>query len=71
MSISVSTDIFCDHCDEWTFGVAGQIDAEPRLARNNAQINGWKRHYNHKLKKWEDYCPKCELKYKNERPPRD
>jgi hypothetical protein len=61
MSITITTDVFCDGdgCGTWTGGVTGFI-ANPVAARWQAKGKGWKR-INRK-----DLCPACAEKYRIE-----
>lgn len=56
MSITITTDVFCDKCNEWVFG-ATEGHARPKEARERARKAGWKR------KRVEgrtfDLCPTC------------
>jgi len=55
MSVTISTDIFCDVCSQWNPDVT-QTDIAPqvRKARQFAKRRGWK--FNGR----EDFCPDCD-----------
>lgn len=56
MSITISTDVFCDgfaDCSQWIEGVTGPR-SDVKSARKNAKRYGWK----HRAGK--DYCPACQ-----------
>lgn len=56
MSITVTTDVFCDKCHNWTHGQVGGR-AMPKAARAKARGKGWKR-----LRiegRTFDLCPTC------------
>ncbi len=56
MSITITTDVFCDTCGQWTHGIA--IDRpERRYARRIAKDRGWKRKKVHG--RMRDVCPAC------------
>lgn len=55
--ITVSTNVFCDFCPSWVFGVTG-IKMESNLARSAAKTRGWIR-----IKiygQFKDKCPGCQ-----------
>lgn len=62
MSITISTDVFCDgeDCSQWTHGTTGPAPNAAK-ARKEARLSGWRYH------KRKDYCPHCKLAL----PPRD
>ena len=41
MSLSVTTDVFCDRCPRWLCGTQGRLRAEGREARRLAREAGW------------------------------
>lgn len=54
MSLSVTTDVFCDGCNTWVEGTHGRVKAEPAEARRIAkEAHGWWRING------QDLCPKC------------
>ena len=57
MSITITTDVFCDICGNWIFGVTGPR-ASARSARRRVKDNGWirRRLPNGKMI---DVCPHC------------
>lgn len=55
MSITVTTDVFCDQCGDWVFGIASH-KIENKKARLNAKKQGWLRIKN------QDICPSCKEK---------
>jgi hypothetical protein len=56
MSVTYTTDIFCDMCSQWTHGYTS-ISA--KKAREAAKQKGWKRIHVSHLKKYIDVCPAC------------
>ena len=52
MSVTISTDVFCDRCGNWTSGTTG---SRPQIqeARRIAKGRGWK------VGRTEDVCPDC------------
>lgn len=60
MSITVTTDVFCNNCTDWTEGVSGRDFADPKAARKHAKQNGWISIY--RDKKLIDLCPACKRK---------
>ena len=57
MSITVTSDVFCDVCSQWVFGYVGPRMSHSK-ARRRAQGEGWKR-----IKiggKLQDVCPDCQ-----------
>ena len=57
--IVVTTDVFCNGCNEWTDGVAA-TKKRVRRARGNARKNGWAvRRFEGNLV---DLCPQCQKK---------
>lgn len=54
MSITVTTDVFCDGCNNWTNGTSGPR-TDTKTARTNAHLEGWKR----SRANGNDYCPDC------------
>lgn len=65
MSITVTTDVFCDVCNDWVEGVSGRDFADKENARKHAKQHGWIMMY------WDgkliDLCPECQKE--NKRPP--
>ena len=57
MSITVTTDVFCDKCTKWTEGVSGRDYADKRSARKHAKQYGWILIENNG--KFIDICPEC------------
>ncbi len=54
MSLTITTDVFCDVCNmQWVFGDVGKV-ALPRRARVNARAHGWTRRGHL------DVCPECQ-----------
>lgn len=54
MSLTYSTDVFCDDCGNWTHGC---IRVSAITARRVARLEGWKCM---KIKNgWLDLCPEC------------
>lgn len=55
MSISVTTDVFCDGngCSLWTHGVTNGSRTAAKHARREAKRAGWS------ITKRGDYCPAC------------
>lgn len=56
MSITISTDVFCDgfeDCSQWIEGTTGPR-SDAKAARKNAKRYGWKR------VRGKDYCPDCQ-----------
>ena len=65
MSLTVTTDVFCD-CGDWTHGTVGsRIDA--KAARASAKRAGWI--CTRRDGKLVDVCPKCQGKEKAETMP--
>lgn len=64
MSITILTDVFCDGCRRWTYGIVGGR-AKTKEARIVAKNAGWTRRRceDEKLK---DYCPTCSKRFKKE-----
>lgn len=61
MSITITTDVFCDFCQLWTYGVCGGGGIiQTQKARKNAQRMGWA--YKLISGKMVDICPDCQLK---------
>lgn len=52
MSITISTDVFCEECGNWTAGATG-TKPRPKAAREIAKSQGWA------FFKRKDYCPDC------------
>jgi hypothetical protein len=59
MSISVTTDVFCDKCNNWEHGVTGNR-VKSRLARNAVKQKGWTKHIG--SGSIIDLCPHCSKK---------
>lgn len=56
MSVSITTDIFCDGCNCWEHGLTG-VKMQSVEARKIASGKGWtKKRGNGTI---EDYCPEC------------
>lgn len=56
MSLSVTTDVWCDRCGNWTTGVSS-YKVEAKQARRNVAVIGWER-----IKvgyEFQDVCPTC------------
>lgn len=53
MSITITTDVFCDECNDWVHGTTGPRSAT-REARSVARANGWK------CDRDGDLCPTCQ-----------
>lgn len=59
MSITITTDVFCDVCGKWIHGVTGSRP-DRRTARHRAKANGWiRRLCNGKMI---DECSLCRAK---------
>lgn len=60
MSVTVTTDIFCegDNCFAWIHGATGNR-VKSTEARNHAKTNGWGRIFVDNKYKWVDLCPEC------------
>ena len=58
MSITVTTDVFCDKCPRWVHGVVAHKKMT-QLAREEAREQGWVRQYDHKTNTWLDVCYEC------------
>ena len=58
MSITISTDVFCDNCVVWVEGISGRGFVDKKTARKNAKIQGWISIYRNK--KLIDLCPACQ-----------
>lgn len=56
MSITITTDVFCDICSRWIHGVVGPT-SDARAARRVAKTNGWTRRLRNS--KMIDVCPDC------------
>ncbi len=52
MSLTLSTDVFCDQCGDWTPGTVGPRNGG-REARTIARSRGWT------FSKHKDLCPLC------------
>ena len=63
MSITITTDVFCDCCGEWTAGTTGP-DQNSRGARELARMAGWIRTRDKSRFDGEtvDLCPECQDK---------
>lgn len=57
MSITATTDVFCDICNNWIFGVTGPR-SNARGARRHARENGWVRRRLSNGRRI-DVCPRC------------
>ena len=63
MSISITTDVFCDICGiNWTFGAVGS-KPNPQAARRNAKRQGWLRRRSPIGGKMSDICRGCAKVY--------
>ena len=62
MSISITTDVFCDICGSWTFGAVGS-KSSPQAARCNARRQGWLRCRSPISNKMSDICDVCAKEY--------
>jgi len=60
MSLTVTTDVFCDLCNSWVHGVSGRDYKDAKNARKCAKIEGWITKY--KDRKLIDVCPGCQIK---------
>ena len=58
MSITITVDVFCDFCLEWTQGCT---TCNATDARKNAKRRGWK--YKKTGGKMQDICPDCQRKW--------
>ena len=59
MSITITTDVFCDVCETaWVHGITG-LKAGIRCARRRAKERGWNRHRLPISGKMIDVCPEC------------
>jgi hypothetical protein len=54
VSLTITTDVFCDgdDCSQWTFGVSGPR-SDAKAARTNAKHAGWS------ITRRGDFCPEC------------
>lgn len=65
MSLSVTTDVFCDGegCNQWVEGVSGRSRAHGREARQLAARAGWRRvtieNHPPRHRQVLDLCPAC------------
>lgn len=57
MSVTVTTDVFCDGCGVWIHGCVGPRP-EHRAARRVAKAHGWK-YQRSSTRKMVDLCPRC------------
>jgi hypothetical protein len=55
MSITITTDVFCDGCGIWVSGYCG-VRPNSKKARQEARANGWK------CESMGDFCPQCREK---------
>lgn len=58
MSVSVTTDVFCDYCNNWEHGVTGNR-AKAREARKEVSFKGWTRIWENSRMCFLDCCPQC------------
>ncbi len=58
MTVRVTTDIFCDFCPEWIFGLVSWRE-ERREARKISHDAGW-RTFKYEGVKLCDMCPNCQ-----------
>lgn len=63
MSLTISTDVFCDLCCRWVHGTASDTK-EARRARRNARLSGWA--YKRIDGRMKDLCKDCFTKFANE-----
>lgn len=63
MSITISTDVFCDICSKWIHGGTGR-KTNIRRARRKAKEAGWLRCASPFSGKMSDVCPSCTGLYK-------
>lgn len=57
MSLTVTTDVNCDRCIAWVFGISGYTNVQSAIARKSAARAGWTRR---KVDgKFVDLCPEC------------
>ena len=65
MSITITTDVFCEMCTEWVFGAVGS-EADIHAARRNAKKQGWFyiKHNGYMI----DVCPTCKQELDAEYP---
>lgn len=63
MSITITTDVFCDHCADWCDGVSDGLKIRIKDARNQAKGMGWKRVLDDGA--WIDLCPDCYAKWES------
>lgn len=61
MSVTVSVDIFCDFCPDWTEGGCYNY-IKVRVARKKAKERGWV--YKKRGICYYDICPKCQKRMK-------
>jgi hypothetical protein len=52
MSLTISTDVFCDQCSDWTYGPTGPR-TNKKLAPAMAKRAGWK------ITSRKHLCPRC------------
>lgn len=53
VSVTVTRDVFCDECGDWTHGV---VNEDAKAARRVARREGWV------YRKGKDLCPQCKGK---------
>lgn len=63
MSMTITTDVFCDDCSDWTEGVSA-IKIQAKTALAIAKSRGWKRIREGNLVL--DLCPACARKREQE-----
>ena len=59
MSITVTTDVFCDLCGDWHSGVSG-TKPQAKDARRSAKHFGWIYKKDEVDGEMQDICPKCQ-----------
>lgn len=58
MSITVTTDVFCDWCSNWIEGTVAKC-AHTQKSRAMAQESGWIFRWSVARQRYEDICPGC------------
>ena len=58
MSITVTTDVFCDWCSAWMEGAISDR-AQAKESRRMVYEEGWRYRWSKARQKYEDVCPRC------------
>lgn len=61
MSFTITTDVFCDSCSQWTNGYTG-AKVDKTEAWKCAKYKGWTK------KSGQHYCPDCTSKMRGSKP---